>query len=1772
MLQVVGTRDGIVDEAEGEVLVDSMVRTIITTDKALYQPGQTMHIRALALSPAKRALANHDFVIRVIDPDRVTVFTATTRSSRFGVVNADWPIPDNVRLGDYRISVDRDGDSDGPDFPVRISRYDLPNFTVNVEPDRGYYLPGQNARVKVRADYLFGQPVKRGHVRVVKEKSREWNYRDQTWDIDEGAEYEGETDAQGVFVANVDLTDEHDDLGGWRSSQFQDLTYAAYFTDPTTNRTEQRRFSLRVTKQAIHVYIVNNTAENGQSHGLPLRFYVSTFYADGSPARCKLNVELVPDQESKAEEQGSGRRLQRTIQTNRYGLAKANIDLGDHFDVGTSLTLQVRATDSSGRSGSARLEEFWVDDESGVFVDTEKSLYRVGEPIVASVTSSLADQTVRVEVAKDWTVIRSERVRLRGGRATVSFPYVPSFAGPITIAAYPDFANKERLIGVRTVLYPGNSELNLDVKTSQATYRPGEDASVRFNVRTSGGEAAESALGVVVFDKAVDERMRSDSEFGEQRYQPYNETLTQFLGLSEQISGVTYRDLKRLDMTKPVSPDLDLLAEILLNYYRNFYPRFYHSDKFEPALQGIFGQLINQQIAPLRDALEARYYRTLQHPADEATMRQFLREAGIDFQQLYDPWGMNYRPDFWIDGRFDEMTLWSSGADKRFGTDDDFSISRTRWEYFKPLGQAIQRIIDSYHRRTRLFIRDTETLRQEFAREGVLLEQKRDRWGQPYRFDFVVDRTNFVINIVSGGPNRRFAADPKQTEDDFTIWSAQIDYFTDPQWKIDKRLTEQLNATGKYPQSESELREVLRDSQQPFETLRDPWNRSYYATFKTELVEGVSAQLENRATIGNMPTAQMQMVPVIRKIATITLRSPGADGQQGTRDDFTVGSFSRIVAEELRETKQPEPEAPPIVLSNTSGAIHGFVVDSNGAAIQGATVTATRTPDIHRFRTSTDEKGEYVLQNLPPGSYEIRFEVRAFMTSVVINVEVRVSNSTRINTTMHPGGVTESVTVTAVASGLNMIVDGSVSASYSRQRARMEVTAMSGGSAAQISTPRLREYFPETLVWQPLVETDGRGRAEIKFKLADNITTWKMAVIGSTEDGRIGTVEKEFKAFQPFFVEHDPPRVLTEGDEISLPVVVRNYLDRLQKVDLEIKIENWFSLTGPARKQATVAAGDAARQTFDFRVVSSVDDGRQRITALGGEANDAIEKPVTVHPDGEQLSATAGDLLIGSASLELNLPDTVIPNSTRAELKIYPNLMAHVSEGVEAIMQRPHGCGEQTISSTYPSLLLLRNYKQTGHDFPLRTRAERYLNSGYTRLLNYRDEKGGFAYWDHSNPDIALTAYALRFLTDAAGVMELDQNVIKDARRWLLQQQASDGSWPPHQFGDEGQSLQRAVLTAYVARILAATVISTSEDSEDQERANLAASLKRAIEYVGQRSTGIDEPYLLASYALALIELRDATRAKPVIEKLRSLAVSENGVASWSLETNTPFYGWGIVGRVETTALGVQALSRYCSLAEGNCDAGNELVKRGVLFLLKNKDQYGVWYSTQATINVLDTMLVLFAANKARQNSGAGSEAQIEINGRVVQTVTIPETRGPASPITVALTSFLTTGKNRIEIKRPEGGTFSSVQALATYYIPWTDKPDKNVSTGVRLLTSFDKTESKIGDAITCHVEAGRVGSNGYGMLLAEIGLPPGAEVDRTALETALKNWTIRRYDVLPDRVVLYIWPHAGSIALDFQFRPRFGMTAKTAPSVIYDYYNPASRAVVPPVQFRVRD
>jgi uncharacterized protein YfaS (alpha-2-macroglobulin family) len=1083
--------------------------------------------------------------------------------------------------------------------------------------------------------------------------------------------------------------------------------------------------------------------------------------------------------------------------------------------------------------------------------------------------------------------------------------------------------------------------------------------------------------------------------------------------------------------------------------------------------------------------------------------------------------------------------------------------------------------MQDYHRRTGRFIRDRETLAAEMRRGGASLDRLRDRWRRPYEYRFGISNQYYTLTVESGGPNRRFERG-RNASDDFAVFETKADYFAARRAQIDAALAAYFKAHARFPQDVAEFDRALAESNMSRADLRDGWGRPAYVTFKSESRYGDRARIYTYSQYGEPPRQKTEVTPVTQFVRHITLRSAGTDGKEGTADDFDLGHYARLVGEQA--ANEPAMRVP-VKVSMTrgqTGALAGRVTDPNGAAVPGAKVNATHSVTMKMDEATTDDDGRFLLRNLPAGIYELRIEAPGFSLFVMSGVPVQTTSVTEISAILSVTAMTETVTVTAGEQRQQTeLTSASVTTSGSNRLPRTPKAGPPVKQSSAISTPRLREYFPETLVWQPSIETDDEGRASLKFKLADNITTWRLAVVASTVDGRIGTAEADVLAFQPFFVEHDPPRVLTEGDEISLPVVVRNYLDRKQTVELELSPAAWFRLLNSSRQRAEVTAGDAARVTFDFRATAFINQGAQRVTATSAEAGDAIERNVAVHPDGEEIAATASQVFGDSAAIVINIPERAIADTARGELKIYPNLSAHVLEGIEALMQRPYGCAEQSISSAYPSLLALRLYKNRGEDVPpVADRARRYLQVGYERLLGYRDESGGFTYWGRGPADAAVTAYALQFLNDAAPFIAIDEGVMKAARDWLAKQQRADGSWPAFDGRGNEDRARTAMLTALVARALAQTADDKAPQSNTRNQAPRPdVYLTRALDYLSRRAAEIDEPYLLASFALAAAEAHERDRAAQAIARLTSLARREGDTSYWSIETNTPFYGWGQAGRVETTALVLQALATrdVANVTQQHDDT--ESINRGLLFLLRQQDRYGVWYSTQATVQVLAALTRMLAEREARA-AEATDAAEIIVNGKRATTLAMPRAGELAGPFTIDVSSYLTTGSNRVEIRRNARSAQASAQLVASHYERWDEaERPRETNQPLRLKVAFDKTELKTGDEVSCRVEAERVGFHGYGMMLAEIGLPPGADVDRASLDQAMteSGWDINRYDVLPDRVVVYLWPRAGATRFAFKFRPRYGLKAQSAPSVLYDYYNPEARIELRPTRFVVR-
>ncbi|HQL55421.1 MAG TPA: alpha-2-macroglobulin family protein, partial [Phycisphaerae bacterium] len=249
---------------------------------------------------------------------------------------------------------------------------------------------------------------------------------------------------------------------------------------------------------------------------------------------------------------------------------------------------------------------------------------------------------------------------------------------------------------------------------------------------------------------------------------------------------------------------------------------------------------------------------------------------------------------------------------------------------------------------------------------------------------------------------------------------------------------------------------------------------------------------------------------------------------------------------------------------------------------------------------------------------------------------------------------------------------------------------LTSSEAAGRQPIRVREWFPETLLWRPELITDDQGRVSLDVELADSITTWRLTASAVSADGRLGGIEEPIRVFQPFFVDLNLPVALTRGDEVAVPVVVYNYLAEPQTVELTLDTATggWLELLDEPVQRLDLDPGEVRATAYRLRA-ARVGQHTLQITARGTGVGDAIKREIEVVPDGRRVAEVRNGTLQQPIEFTFDVPADAIEGSVKAILKIYPSTFSQVLEGLEGIFQRPYGCFEQTSSTTYPNVLAL---------------------------------------------------------------------------------------------------------------------------------------------------------------------------------------------------------------------------------------------------------------------------------------------------------------------------------------------------------------------------------------------------------------------------------------------------------------------------------------------------
>ncbi len=486
---------------------------------------------------------------------------------------------------------------------------------------------------------------------------------------------------------------------------------------------------------------------------------------------------------------------------------------------------------------------------------------------------------------------------------------------------------------------------------------------------------------------------------------------------------------------------------------------------------------------------------------------------------------------------------------------------------------------------------------------------------------------------------------------------------------------------------------------------------------------------------------------------------------------------------------------------------------------------------------------------------------------------------------------------------------------------------------------RVRRRFLDIAYWSPSVLTGADGRAEIKFELPDNLTTWRATGRALTKDAAAGEGRETATVTLPLLVRLVLPRFYVAGDEATAAAIVHNYTEQDREVKVTFTAEG-AEVLDERQQTITLAQEQSKRLTWRIKAIGP-QAARFLVSADGGGgAADAMESTLPVIPNGIKNVAAYAGVSNEAVSETVTLPENAIPDSARLEITVSPSLAGPIFEALEYLERYPYGCAEQTLDSFLPNVVVARTLARLEVDRPKPPNLDRYVSFGLQKLLRYQHDDGGWHWWEFDDSDPYMSAYIVYGLkiADEAGYVgaanavrrgteylrrALQEEEHRQAQAYLLWALAYADRWSARGY-QEAVSIatalfeQREKLDVFSRASLALALKRLTASSRDRDAkprlAQSAKTLANELDAAAVR-TGLGSHWTAgARYAYSWLD-NDAEVTAQVLRVLLDLKPNSANIV--------PAVRWLMTARsgkswrsTKDTAAAVLALTKYLEHAE----------------------------------------------------------------------------------------------------------------------------------------------------------------------------------------------------------------------------------------------------------------
>ena len=331
-----------------------------------------------------------------------------------------------------------------------------------------------------------------------------------------------------------------------------------------------------------------------------------------------------------------------------------------------------------------------------------------------------------------------------------------------------------------------------------------------------------------------------------------------------------------------------------------------------------------------------------------------------------------------------------------------------------------------------------------------------------------------------------------------------------------------------------------------------------------------------------------------------------------------------------------------------------------------------------------------------------------------------------------------------------------------------------GGGGGGLSPAR--RDFRQTAYFNPSVLTDDSGKARVRFKLPDSLTTYRIMAVAVSDDDHYGYGRTSVTTSKRLMARPELPRFLRAGDTLQAGVVVSAKNFDPGRVTVQARATG-ITLLGDASRTVNLNRDQSQEVRFSYKAESAGKVNFRFDVSAGAERDAVVVDRSVVAPATLEAVALYGKTEDSVAEALGDLA-SIRADVGELDLSVASTALVGLGAGVQQLVEYPYGCTEQLSSLLIP-LVPLRDLAKD-FQIPLPLDLDKVVPHTVAEIVSRQDDAGGFRLWPNSRePDPWTTSYALFVLSQAklhgvalpSRVFERGQGYL---RRYLAQASKSE--------------------------------------------------------------------------------------------------------------------------------------------------------------------------------------------------------------------------------------------------------------------------------------------------------------------------------------------------------------------------------------------------------------